>query len=125
MLTIRAKLKNGKIIFTDSIAVPLAENQEHEILITFLEAQVKSEFGVTNFEEGDIRIMNLHKLGITSREHEVLLAVEKGSTNEQIAEQLDLGHGTVRNYLSSIYEKLKVENRTGAIAKAKELGLLD
>lgn len=43
-----------------------------------------------------------------------------GFTNRQIASALKLSDGTARNYISSIYLKLGVENRSAAIIKIKE-----
>ena len=61
---------------------------------------------------------------ITSREKEVLLWVARGLSNQQIAEKLVLSQGTIKKYLSSVYQKLNVHRRTQAILKAKELGIL-
>jgi len=66
----------------------------------------------------------LSYLGITSRELEVLKLMQKGYQNKEIADELELGEGTVRNYTSSIYEKLSVRNRPEAIQKAMEIGIL-
>ena len=63
-------------------------------------------------------------LGITSRELEVLKLMQKGYQNKEISDELELGEGTVRNYTSSIYEKLSVRNRPEAIQKAMEIGIL-
>ena len=46
--------------------------------------------------------------------------LSEGFTNRQIASALKLTDGTSRNYISSIYLKLGVENRTAAINKIKE-----
>jgi DNA-binding NarL/FixJ family response regulator/rRNA-processing protein FCF1 len=62
--------------------------------------------------------------GISSREKEVLGLIQRGLRNQEIANELSLGDGTVRNYISSIFEKLGVRNRTEAIQKAMEIGLL-
>lgn len=54
---------------------------------------------------------------LTPREREVLEELAKGSLYKEIAEQLGLGVETVRSYLSSIYGKLEVHNRTEAVVK--------
>ena len=51
-----------------------------------------------------------------------LLAV--GASNRQIASQLFLAEGTVKNYISTILDKLGVADRTQAALRARELGLL-
>ncbi|HLS66232.1 MAG TPA: response regulator transcription factor [Pseudogracilibacillus sp.] len=60
---------------------------------------------------------------LTEREAEVIQLVAEGKTTKQIAKELFLSHGTVRNYISTILEKLQVNNRIEAIARFKELGL--
>lgn len=50
--------------------------------------------------------------GITDKEEEIILLVAKGFNNKEISESLHLSAGTVRNYLSSILEKLDLRDRT-------------
>lgn len=50
--------------------------------------------------------------GINGREYEVIELVAEGFSNKEISEQLFLSEGTVRNYLSSILEKLALRDRT-------------
>lgn len=50
--------------------------------------------------------------GITPKEMELVELVADGRSNKEIAEQLFLSEGTVRNYLSSILEKLELRDRT-------------
>lgn len=57
---------------------------------------------------------------LTSQEKNVLLLVTGGKTNSEIAQTLFLGQGTVRNYASSIFSKLGVNNRAEAAAYAVE-----
>ncbi|MBU9722854.1 MULTISPECIES: response regulator transcription factor [Bacillaceae] len=59
---------------------------------------------------------------LTERESEVLRLMSEGKSTKEIAEQLYLTNGTVRNYISSILDKLEVGNRIEAIAKFKEKG---
>jgi len=47
-----------------------------------------------------------------------------GATNRQIALQLVLAEGTVKNHVTNILSKLGVSDRTAAAMKAKELGLI-
>lgn len=59
---------------------------------------------------------------LTERESEVLALVAEGKTTKEIAKKLYLTPGTVRNYISSILEKLGVGNRIEAISRFKEKG---
>lgn len=49
---------------------------------------------------------------INAREYEVIELVAEGLSNKEIAEQLYLSEGTVRNYLSTILDKLDLRDRT-------------
>jgi DNA-binding NarL/FixJ family response regulator len=53
---------------------------------------------------------------LTARELEVLELLGKGFTNQQIAEQLVIEIGTVKNHVHSILEKLNVRTRSEAAA---------
>ena len=59
---------------------------------------------------------------LTGRESEVLQLVSEGKTTKEIAGELYLSHGTVRNYISIILEKLDASNRIEAISRFKEKG---
>lgn len=52
------------------------------------------------------------KYGITEKEQEIIELVAKGLSNKEIAAELFLGEGTVRNYLSTLLEKLELRDRT-------------
>jgi ATP/maltotriose-dependent transcriptional regulator MalT len=62
---------------------------------------------------------------LTAREREILGLMAAGKTNPQIAAQRVIGAGTVKTHTLNIYRKLEVANRTQAIVRAQELGLLD
>jgi DNA-binding NarL/FixJ family response regulator len=60
---------------------------------------------------------------LSQQEKHVLLLVSEGKTNREIAKNLFLGEGTVRNYVSSILSKLSVNNRAEAAAYAVQHSL--
>jgi len=60
---------------------------------------------------------------LSQQEKHVLLLVSEGKTNREIAKNLFLGEGTVRNYVSSILSKLNVNNRAEAAAYAVQHSL--
>lgn len=62
---------------------------------------------------------------LTSQERQVLLLIAAGKTNREIAAELFLSEGTVRNYVSSILAKLGVSNRAEAAAYAIKHHLQD
>ncbi len=61
---------------------------------------------------------------LTAREREILALIAQGLGNRQIAERLYLAEGTVKNYVSSILDKLGVADRTQAALWAQRHGLL-
>jgi DNA-binding NarL/FixJ family response regulator len=61
---------------------------------------------------------------LTSRETEVLRLMAGGYSNREIADALGTVEGTVKNQTSSILSKLGVRDRTRAVLKAIELGLI-
>ncbi len=60
---------------------------------------------------------------LTPRERQILEHIARGLDNAQIAAHLDLSEKTVRNHITSVFEKLGVENRSQAIVRAREAGL--
>ncbi|KMO71387.1 LuxR family two component transcriptional regulator [Mycobacterium sp. BK558] len=61
--------------------------------------------------------------GLTQRESEILALVVNGLSNRAIAAKLVIGDETVKTHLSSIYRKLGVSDRTGAVATALREGI--
>ncbi len=61
---------------------------------------------------------------LSERELEILQLLAKGLTNAEIADRLYLTRGTVRNYVSAILAKLRVEDRTQAALIAVKHGLV-
>jgi len=68
---------------------------------------------------------NLAFAELTEQERRVLLLVADGKTNREIARDLHLGEGTVRNYVSNILSKLNLANRAEAAAYATKHHLRD
>lgn len=61
--------------------------------------------------------------GLTQRESEILALVVNGLSNRAIAAKLIIGDETVKTHLSSMYRKLGVSDRTGAVATALREGI--
>ena len=57
--------------------------------------------------------------GMTSRENEICTLLAQGLTNKQIAETLYISEGTVKNYISSIYDKTGIHDRAKPIVAIK------
>ncbi|HZR42964.1 MAG TPA: LuxR C-terminal-related transcriptional regulator, partial [Ktedonobacteraceae bacterium] len=61
---------------------------------------------------------------LTSQEQRVLQLLAEGASNQEIATQLVIQLSTARKHVSNILGKLGAANRTQAIARAREYGLL-
>ena len=61
---------------------------------------------------------------LSARELEVLVLLATGQPNRAIAEELVVSLDTVKRHLTNLFTKLGVANRTQAVARARELGLL-
>lgn len=61
--------------------------------------------------------------GLTQRESEILAYMVSGLSNRGIATKLVIGDETVKSHLRSIYRKLEVSDRTGAVATALREGI--
>jgi LuxR family maltose regulon positive regulatory protein len=61
---------------------------------------------------------------LTPREEEVLHLLAEGATNQEIADQLVVSLTTVKKHVGSLLLKLAAENRTHAVARARELSLI-
>jgi LuxR family transcriptional regulator, maltose regulon positive regulatory protein len=61
---------------------------------------------------------------LTAREQEVLELIAAGCTNREIAERLVTTENTIKKHTSHIFGKLMVSNRTQALVKAREFGLI-
>ena len=76
---------------------------------------------LAQLRSGDVDRTGIDEL--TVRERQVLSYVAKGSNNDTISSELGLATQTVRNYISSIYEKLGLHTRAEVIVWARERGL--
>jgi two-component system nitrate/nitrite response regulator NarP len=66
----------------------------------------------------DVRLLELNPLaGLTDREREILLALSRGLTNQQLADSFEISLNTVKFHLKNLYGKLSVDNRAQAIAR--------
>ena len=61
---------------------------------------------------------------LTPRERDVLRLLAGGSSNREIAESLGTSEGTVKSHASAILSKLGVRDRTRAVLRGLELGLI-
>ncbi len=64
------------------------------------------------------------RVSLTPREAQVLQLMGQGASNREIADTLVISTATVKKHLNNIFTKLAAQNRTQAVTRARELGLL-
>ena len=76
-----------------------------------------SSIGVVDYEQ-------IKKLGLTQREHDVLLKMAEGLSNQEIGAALFLSESTIKTHVSNILFKLAAKRRTQAVQMAKQLKIV-
>lgn len=72
----------------------------------------------------EINHKKVEELGISKREHQVLIEISKGLSNKEIGDKLFVSESTVKTHVSNLLVKLDAKRRTQAIQKAKQLQIL-
>lgn len=93
--------------------------QDYESILPALEAVSKGQTVFGNEIMAKIPVLLSEKkqfdyanFGINEKEFSIIELIANGKSNKEIASELFLGEGTVRNYLSTILEKLELRDRT-------------
>ncbi|WP_404475288.1 response regulator [Microbacterium aerolatum] len=76
---------------------------------------------------GDTRViaaLRAPRVQLTGREREVLLLVDEGAANKEIAARLFISESTVKTHVVHLLEKLGVVSRAAAASEARRLGLI-
>ena len=73
---------------------------------------------------GTLRVKSEMVEPLSERELQVLRLIAQGLSNREIGERLFLALSTVKGHSRVIFDKLQVQRRTEAVARARELGLL-
>jgi LuxR family maltose regulon positive regulatory protein len=92
---------------TEKIQRILAAFSEHE------KKSATSSGGVSTLTES-----------LTQREQEVLVLLQGPASIKEIAQKLNISYGTAKGHTIKIYDKLGVNRRWNAVAKAEELNIL-
>lgn len=66
----------------------------------------------------------IKKLGLTQREHDVLMKMAEGLSNQEIGAALFLSESTIKTHVSNILFKLDAKRRTQAVQLAKQLKIV-
>mgnify|MGYP003332316651 FL=1 len=73
-----------------------------------------------------VRAVNsrIFRAALTTRELEILALLPSGLNGDELAKELFITQATLKTHLNSIYRKLQVRNRSGAVSEAKRRGLI-
>jgi predicted ATPase/DNA-binding CsgD family transcriptional regulator len=74
--------------------------------------------------EPDMLTLAHERFGLTRREHQVLVLVDVGMTDQEIADRLRLSRRTVQTYIRSLLRKIGVSSRVSAVREAHGAGIL-
>lgn len=104
----------GDLIMPAEIASKLAANVAEEKIESEEDDGEETESKLVAEESKEV------SLNLSDREREVARMLAKGFTNKQIASALYISHGTVKNYVSEIYSKIGISDRTKAALYLQE-----
>lgn len=100
-------------------------------LVFFLAGLIFNRWEQKNFQRtqipsavAGIDYEQIKKTGLTQREHDVLIKMSEGLSNQEIAKALFLSESTIKTHVSNILFKLDAKRRTQAIQVAKKLRLV-
>ncbi len=91
---------------------------------TFLDPAVAGKI-LTDYQKRPAVSQPSTRFRLSDREQELLKCLACGLSNAEIAQQLYLSEGTVRNYTSELFKKLEVSDRTQAVVVALRYGLVN
>jgi DNA-binding NarL/FixJ family response regulator len=91
---------------------------------TFLDPNIAGKV-LSDYQKYPAITTNSTRFRISDREQELLKLLASGLSNSEIAQQLYLSEGTVRNYTSELFKKLGVSDRTQAVVIALRHGLVN
>jgi len=86
--------------------------------------ELLAQFGLDSSSEASQTTGEVLIEPLTDRELEVLRLIAQGLSNREIGERLFLALSTVKGHARIIFDKLQVQRRTEAVARARDLGLL-
>ena len=100
---------------------PLILERERKRLVMRLVSDLDQILLLLEEQPTTIKYDSVVPFGLSRREAQVLVWVARGKTNKEIGVILELSPRTVQKHLEHIYQKIGVETRTAAAAKAYEL----
>jgi DNA-binding NarL/FixJ family response regulator len=108
----------------------LVKDEHPRVIVDGVRAVARGQVWLSQAVLGQLVAYNLRErtaepaLPVTSREMDVLRLVAQGYYNEQIATALGIAEGTVKNHVTSLYDKLQVHSRAELVAYAWQHGVV-
>ena len=103
----------------EAAAIGIVPEYTGQLLAAYISPEISSE-SLKSEKKDQIEMVE----PLSEREVEVLELIAEGFSNQEIATRLHISLSTVKGHTSNIYGKLAVNKRTQAVARAKELGIL-
>ena len=69
----------------------------------------------------NVNMRNTHQPELSQRQHQILKLLQAGKVNKEVAQELGIGLGTVKQHIVAIFKKLKVSNRAMAASHGMEI----
>ena len=109
--------KNIKLSIADT---NISENYDIQIIFNsnFVRDMIFSMIALKETQNGC-------KISLTKREKQVLKCLSRGKSNEEIAASLNMSVHTAKAHIHNIFDKLSVQDRTGAVVKAIKYNLIN
>jgi LuxR family maltose regulon positive regulatory protein len=117
MANLLAKLRQQEKTASASYLDRLLSAFQHNPLLMLSESKIRKETSTSTTHKSLLE-------PLSEREMEVLHLLGEGRSNQEIARTLVLSPNTVKGYVSTILAKLQASNRTQAVMRAHDLGLL-
>lgn len=116
-------LSEGRLLASSIPGAQFVElDSKNHILLEHEPAWTRFQEAVLDFTGGATAQPDDVFVALSPREREILALLSDGFDNRQIAERLSISEKTVRNHVSSVYDKLGVGTRAQAVVFARERG---
>jgi DNA-binding CsgD family transcriptional regulator len=107
-----------------AVGLWLGSRQRGENIETGTEPRPNAERFEVDVERFEVDAARLQALGVTPREHEILLWIAQGLSNREIGERLFVSENTVKTHVSRLLDKLGARRRTEAVRIGRTQGLI-
>jgi LuxR family maltose regulon positive regulatory protein len=98
----------------------LQQLTDRHFMPTYIEKLLKATRAVKTSPFNDKQLID----PLTERETDVLVLMGQGASNQEIADNLTIAITTTKKHVSNILQKFGVKNRTEAVSRGRELGLI-